>query len=415
MACMDSRYQPELVEQLIDGLRKAGLEIAGEEGVSTRSSTTDTKAIAESPRSIAILPFRDLSPDQDNEFFADGLTEEVIADLSVIRALRVISRTSAMHFKRTAKDLRAIARELDVRYVLEGSVRRAGTSLRITAQLIDAEHDSHLWAETYDRELADILEIQSEIAEKITGALKVEMSQDARARLGAGTRNAEAWQLYARGHQLWQARTEESIRQSIALLNRAIELDANFAQAHASLAAAHLISYFWYMHPDPSAFELSEAAAIRATALAGYLLAGKAATTVTLGVPRFEVRLAWEILKVALPGSVNTILTNANVMIVTSLVGSFGTLALAGYGAGARLEYLQIPLIFGMGTALVAMVGMNAGAGQHARARRVALTGADTTRPAPSPKPFRQHDPAFLCIRSRRHLGPHRTGPCGSA
>ena len=116
--------------------------------------------------------------------------------------------------------------------------------------------------------------------------------------------------------------------------------------------------------------------AARAAVLAGYILAGRAAITLTFAAPRFEGRLAWEILRVALPGSVNTILTNANVMVVTSLVGAFGTLALAGYGAGARLEYLQIPLVFGMGTALVTMVGMNVGAGQHARARRVALTGA---------------------------------------
>jgi Na+-driven multidrug efflux pump len=116
--------------------------------------------------------------------------------------------------------------------------------------------------------------------------------------------------------------------------------------------------------------------AARAAVLAGYVLAGRAAVTLTPGVPRFQRRLVWEILKVALPGSVNTILTNANVIVVTSLVGAFGTLALAGYGAGARLEYLQIPLVFGMGTALVTMVGMNVGAGQPARARQVALMGA---------------------------------------
>ena len=116
--------------------------------------------------------------------------------------------------------------------------------------------------------------------------------------------------------------------------------------------------------------------AVRAAVLAGYIVAGRAGVTLQIGLPRFEGRLAWEILKVALPGSINTILTNANVMVVTSLVGGFGTLALAGYGAGARLEYLQIPLIFGMGTALVTMVGMNVGAGQAARARKVALTGA---------------------------------------
>ncbi|HZO31672.1 MAG TPA: MATE family efflux transporter [Chloroflexota bacterium] len=116
--------------------------------------------------------------------------------------------------------------------------------------------------------------------------------------------------------------------------------------------------------------------AVRAAVLAGYILAGRAAVTLRVGVPHLEGRLAWEILRVALPGSINTILTNANVMVVTSLVGAFGTLALAGYGAGARLEYLQIPLVFGMGTALVTMVGMNVGAGQYARARQVALTGA---------------------------------------
>ena len=116
--------------------------------------------------------------------------------------------------------------------------------------------------------------------------------------------------------------------------------------------------------------------AVRAAVLAGYILTGRAAVSLRFGAPRFEGRLFWEILKVALPGSMNTILTNGNVIVVTSLVGAYGSLALAGYGAGARLEYLQIPLVFGMGTALVTMVGMNVGAGQHARARRIALTGA---------------------------------------
>lgn len=116
--------------------------------------------------------------------------------------------------------------------------------------------------------------------------------------------------------------------------------------------------------------------AIRVAVIAGYILRGRALVTLHPEIPRFRKALAWDILKVALPGAVNTVLTNANVMVVTSLVGAFGTLALAGYGAGARLEYLQIPLVFGLGTALVTMVGMNVGAGQAARARRVALTGA---------------------------------------
>ena len=160
-------YPSELVERLIEGLRKAGLDTSGDGSVA--------------PLSIAVLPFGNLSPDPDNEFFADGLTEEVIADLSVIRALRVISRTSAMHFKGPNRDLRAIARALQVRYVLEGSVRRAGTSLRVTAQLIDAENDAHVWAEKYSGSIEDVFAIQEEISRKIVTALQLRLT-DAEAR-----------------------------------------------------------------------------------------------------------------------------------------------------------------------------------------------------------------------------------------
>jgi TolB-like protein len=127
-------------------------------------------------KGLVVLPFGNLSPDPENEFFADGLTEEVIADLSGISALRVISRTSAMRFKGTDKDLRTIARELNVRYVLEGSVRRAGTSLRVTAQLIEADTDSHVWAEKYSGSVDDVFAIQEEISRKIVKALQVKLS-----------------------------------------------------------------------------------------------------------------------------------------------------------------------------------------------------------------------------------------------
>ena len=123
-----------------------------------------------------MLPFANLSPDPENEFFADGLTDEVIADLSGISALRVISRTSAMRFKGSDKDLRAIAGELNVRYVLEGSVRRAGSSLRVTAQLVEADTDSHVWAEKYSGSIDDVFAIQEEISRKIVKALKVKLT-----------------------------------------------------------------------------------------------------------------------------------------------------------------------------------------------------------------------------------------------
>src|SRR5262249_34827643 len=169
-------YPPELVERLIEGLRKAGLNPAGDVSVTPRSPAIETKAQLDVSPSIAVLPFGNLSPDPENEFFADGLTEEVIADLSVIRPLRVISRTSAMHFKGTNKDLRAIARELDVRYLLEGSVRRAGTSLRVTAQLIDAENDSHVWAEKYSGSSGEVFGTQGEIARKIANARQLRLT-----------------------------------------------------------------------------------------------------------------------------------------------------------------------------------------------------------------------------------------------
>jgi eukaryotic-like serine/threonine-protein kinase len=138
---------------------------------------TDRAAPAVAPaKGLVVLPFGNLSPDPENEFFADGLTEEVIADLSGISALRVISRTSAMRFKGTDKDVKTIARELNVRYVLEGSVRRAGSSLRVTAQLIEAETDSHVWAEKYSGSIEDVFAIQEEISRKIVKALQVKLT-----------------------------------------------------------------------------------------------------------------------------------------------------------------------------------------------------------------------------------------------
>src|SRR6185436_6237985 len=145
---------------------------------------------------------------------------------------------SAFTFRGSNESLPQIARSLNVDHIVEGSVRKAGNRIRVTVQLIDVRSDSHLWAETYDRELADVLAIQHEIAEQIAGALKLELTQDARAALGVGTRNTEAWQLYLRGNQLWQTRSEENIRQSIGLLTRAIRLDPEYAQGHASLAGA---------------------------------------------------------------------------------------------------------------------------------------------------------------------------------
>ncbi len=218
-------YPPDLVEQLIEGLRKAGLHTSGDGSVAPPAPAIEAKAPADTSPSIAVLPFVNLSPDPDNEFFADGLTEEVIADLSVIRALRVISRTSAMHFKGTNKDLRVIARELDVRYLLEGSVRRAGTSLRVTAQLTDAEHDSHVWAEKYSGSIDDVFAIQEEISRKIVNALQLRLT-DAEAQ-GIATRpidNAAAYDCYLRArHEVYRF-TAEGLDRAQTLVDAALSI-----------------------------------------------------------------------------------------------------------------------------------------------------------------------------------------------
>ena len=153
-------------------------------------------------KSIAVLPFTNRSTDRENEYFADGLTDEVTADLSKVRALRVISRTSAMTFKGTAKDVKTIARELGVRYILEGSVRRAGSRLRITAQLIEASTDHHLWADNFDGSAEDVFAFQERLARVIVEALKLQLTADENRRLAERPiANLHAYECYLRARQ----------------------------------------------------------------------------------------------------------------------------------------------------------------------------------------------------------------------
>jgi TolB-like protein/predicted ATPase/Tfp pilus assembly protein PilF len=259
-------WDSEYVERLIDGFRKAGLEIADEKVVSAASPATETRTMAQASFSIAVLPFGNLSPDPDNEFFADGLTEEVIADLSVIRALRVISRTSVMHFKGTSKDLRTIARELDVRYVLEGSVRRAGTSLRVTAQLIDAENDSNLWAEKYSGSIEDVFAIQEEISRKIVNALQLRLT-DAEAR-GITERpidNAAAYDCYMRArHEVYRF-TPEGLDRAQKLVDAGLSL---IGENSLLLATRGMVSWYYLNFSiRPEERYLNEAAAYAAMSL----------------------------------------------------------------------------------------------------------------------------------------------------
>src|SRR5574341_126768 len=204
-----------------------------------------------SSKSIAVLPLENISPDKVNEYFSDGLTEEIIMNLSKIKDLKVTSRTSAMHYKGTKKPLKQIAKELQVQYVLEGSVRKQGSDLRITAQLIDAMQDAHLWAEKYSGTLNDIFDIQEKVAEKIVEALKVKLTAGEQQQLSRRyTEDTEAYQLYLKGRFFWSKRTEEGFEKAIGYFNQSIEKDPNYALASVGGAEAYIVmGVYCYQRP----------------------------------------------------------------------------------------------------------------------------------------------------------------------
>ncbi len=218
--------------RLRDGTPEAG-------GLSPRAGVPAADDAAGLP-SVAVLPFMNMSADPENEFFADGITEDVIAHLAKIRTLRVTSRTSVMAFKKHQQSLREIGTALGVGMLVEGSVRRSGNRVRIVAQLVDPRTDEHLWAETYDRDLDDIFAIQTDVALQIAAALRAELTLEERARIGRRpTRDLEAYQLYLQGRHHFVQFTKAGFARSVALFEQAVARDPHFALAYAAIAQTH--------------------------------------------------------------------------------------------------------------------------------------------------------------------------------
>ncbi|MDG6986109.1 MAG: hypothetical protein JRM73_05110 [Nitrososphaerota archaeon] len=193
------------------------------------------------PNRIAVLPFVNMSPDPNDEYFADGMTEELLDRLAQVKSLKVIARTSVMSYKGEKKKASQIAKELEVGTLVEGSVRKAGNRVRVTVQLITAGTEEHLWSSHYDKDLDDIFTVQSEIAEKVAAELKVHLLDSEKKTLETKpTENTEAYTLYLRGRQLVGERTEPSFRQALGLFERAIALDPSFAKAYAGVAASYV-------------------------------------------------------------------------------------------------------------------------------------------------------------------------------
>lgn len=233
--------------------------------------------------SIAILPFVNVSSDPENDYFCDGLAEELINAFMKLDKLRVAARTSTFSFKGKESDVRHIGQALNVNTVLEGSVRKAGNRLRITTQLINVADGYQLWSERFDRQLEDIFEIQEEIALAIIDALKVKLLGNEKAVLRKRyTDNVEAYQLYLKG-RLWNRRTADGFKSAIGYFQKAIELDADYAVAYSGLADYHVLLGFYEAVPPHVAGEKAKAFAAKALALDDTLAETHSSYGATLG------------------------------------------------------------------------------------------------------------------------------------
>ena len=240
--------------------------------------------------SIAVLPLSNLSADPAQEYFADGMTEELITELAKISALRVISRTSAMHFKDTRDTVPEIARELGVDAVVEGAVARDGNRVRISAQLIDARTDLHLWAQSYEGDLSDVLQLQERVALAITNEIKGKMTPQQHAP-GRSSRSLspEAHELYLRGRFHWNKRTEEGLKKSIYYFQQAIERVSTYSLAYSAMADSYNMLGLWNVLPHTEVAPKAKAAATKALEIDDQLAEAHA----SLGWSRFAFDWDW--------------------------------------------------------------------------------------------------------------------------
>ena len=253
------------ISALLLGAAVVGLNVAGwRDGLLSRVHPPQM-------RSLAVLPLENLSRDPDEEYFADSMTEAILTDLAKINALRVVSRTSVMRYKRTQKPLPEIAKELNVDAIVEGSVQRAGNRVRITAQLIHAATDQHLWAEAYERDLRDVLVLQDEVARNIAQQVRVKLTPEENIRLSSGRPvDPEAYQLYVKGRYFWAKRNQESFNRAISYFREAIDRDPSYAAPYSGLADCYVLfgsSFDVGGHPPSEVQPKAKAAALKALEL----------------------------------------------------------------------------------------------------------------------------------------------------
>ena len=240
---------------------------------------------------IAVLPLLNISPDLVDEYFADGMTEELISSVSMIRGLRVIARTSVMRYKRAHKPIAQIGRELNVGNILEGSVRKVGNKIRISVQLVETSREEPSWSHKYDREVKDVFAIQSEIAQHVAEALKDHIfGGKHREEPRTTTFSTEAYKSYLRGRQLWSRRTEEDLKKAISFFEKALGIDPNYARAYVGLADTYAaLALLEFMAPN-EAYPKAKEAVGKALALNP----GLAAAQTSLGLIKFQYDWDWK-------------------------------------------------------------------------------------------------------------------------
>ena len=279
-----ARKQRELVPEAVDtAVRKAmatlpadryasaaqfadALSPAATVSIAAAAAQAIVQEASGSSKSVAVLPFENMSTDPENEYFSDGITDDVIAQLSKVSALKVISRTSSMQYKKTTKKITTIADELGVSAVLEGSVRRAGQRVRIVVHLVDPRTEKHLWGETFDRQLSDIFEVQSEVAQQITGALSVALSPEEKSRVEKkATGDVDAYNMYLLGRFHANKWAEADVLKGIEYFQNAIAKDPAYAVAYAGLADAYeLLSIGFSSKPPAEYLALAKSMALKA-------------------------------------------------------------------------------------------------------------------------------------------------------
>jgi TolB-like protein/DNA-binding winged helix-turn-helix (wHTH) protein/Flp pilus assembly protein TadD len=269
-------------------------------------SSRESPAAVPTVTSVAVLPLHSLSDDAEQEYFSDGMTDALITHLAGIRALRVISRQSTIRLKKTSKSMPEIGRELGVDAIIEGTVLRTGNRVRITAQLVHASSDRHLWSQEYERDLSDVIQLQSDIARAVAREIHVTLRPDEAVRLESHPKVAPAaYDAYLRGRHLWNRRTEQGLRRSLDYFAQAVALDPTFAAAHASMAETYgPLGYLGFVPPGESTPQM-KAAALKALELDQNLAEGWTALGACAAFHEWEWTAAEKYFKRALEANPN--------------------------------------------------------------------------------------------------------------